>query len=96
MGANTTQYLWLVGHEARLPLLVAVMAGFGAVISEVGAAMMVGGNLDGETRILTTAAVMEVSRGHFGTALALGFILLAVVLAVAAALTIVQQRAQRR
>jgi tungstate transport system permease protein len=96
MGANTTQYLWLVGREARLPLLVAVMAGFGAVISEVGAAMMVGGNLDGETRILTTAAVMEVSRGHFGTALALGFILLAVVLAVAAALTIVQQRAQRR
>lgn len=96
MGAGTTQYLWLVVREARLPLLVAIMAGFGSVISEVGASMMVGGNLDGETRVLTTAAVQEVSRGRFGTALALGFILLAMVVAVACVLTVVQQRAQRR
>ena len=96
MGAGTAQYLWLVAREARLPLLVAVMAGFGSVISEVGASMMVGGNLAGETRVLTTAAVLEVSRGRFGTALALGLILLGMVFVIAIVLTIVQQRSQRR
>jgi len=96
MGAATPQYLWLVAREARLPLLVAVMAGFGSVISEVGASMMVGGNLAGDTRVLTTAAVLEVSRGRFGTALALGLILLALVAAVAVLLSVVQQRQQRR
>ena len=96
MGANQRQYLWLIAREARLPLLVAIMAGFGAVVSEVGASMMVGGNLAGETRVLTTAAVLEVSKGRFGSALALGFILLAFILVIAAVLTIVQQRARRR
>ncbi|MFA7248335.1 MAG: ABC transporter permease [Dehalococcoidia bacterium] len=96
MGAGTVEYLWLVAREARLPLLVALMAGFGSVISEVGASMMVGGNLSGETRVLTTAAVLEVSRGRMGTAMALGIILLTLVLAIAFALTIVQQRSQRR
>jgi len=96
MGADQRQYLWLIAREARLPLLVAVMAGFGAVVSEVGASMMVGGNLSGETRVLTTAAVLEVSRGNFGAALALGFILLAFIVAIAAVLTTVQQRARRR
>jgi hypothetical protein len=56
-------------REARLPLIAAIVAGFGAGISEVGAAMMVGGNIKGETRVLTTATVLEVSRGHFETAL---------------------------
>ena len=96
MGANQRQYLWLIAREARLPLLVAVMAGFGAVVSEVGASMMVGGNLSGETRVLTTAAVLEVSKGNFGAALALGFILLAFIVAIAAVLTTVQQKARRR
>ncbi len=96
MGAGTFQYLYLVAREARLPLLVAVMAGFGSVISEVGASMMVGGNLAGDTRVLTTAAVLEVSRGRFGTALALGIILLILVLAIAILLTVAQQRQQRR
>ena len=96
MGAGTVQYLWLVAREARLPLLVAVMAGFGSVVSEVGASMMVGGNLAGDTRVLTTAAVLEVSRGRFGTALALGIILLVLVLAIAIVLTIAQQRQLRR
>jgi tungstate transport system permease protein len=96
MGAATPQYLWLVAREARLPLLVAVMAGFGSVVSEVGASMMVGGNLAGDTRVLTTAAVLEVSRGRFGTALALGIILLALVLTIAVLLTIAQQRQLRR
>jgi tungstate transport system permease protein len=96
MGANQRQYLWLITREARLPLLVAVMAGFGAVVSEVGASMMVGGNLAGETRVLTTAAVLEVSKGQFGSALALGFILLAFIIVIAVLLTTVQQRAHRR
>jgi tungstate transport system permease protein len=96
MGAGTTQYLWLIAREARLPLLVAVMAGFGAVVSEVGASVMVGGNLAGETRVLTTAALLEVSKGNFGTALALGFILLALIFVAAAVLTTAQQRARRR
>ncbi|MBM3140076.1 MAG: ABC transporter permease subunit [Chloroflexi bacterium] len=96
MGAGRSQYLWLVAREARLPLLVAVMAGFGAVISEVGASMMVGGNLAGSTRVLTTASVLEVGKGQFGTALALGFILVAVTIGVSLVLSAVQQRAQRR
>ena len=78
--------------EARLPLLAAVMAGFGAVISEVGAAMMVGGNIAGHTRVLTTAAVLETSRGNFAEAIALGLILLAIAFAVIAVLTVAQQR----
>jgi tungstate transport system permease protein len=96
MGANQRQYLWLVVREARLPLLVAIMAGFGAVVSEVGASMMVGGNLAGETRVLTTAAVLEVSKGRFGSALALSLILLAFIGVIAVVLTTIQQRARRR
>jgi tungstate transport system permease protein len=92
LGATRPQYLWLLVREARLPLLAAVMAGFGAVISEVGAAMMVGGNIQGQTRVLTTAIVLETSRGSFDLALALGLILLALVYAVNLALTCVQQR----
>jgi tungstate transport system permease protein len=92
LGATRAQYLWLLVREARLPLLAAVMAGFGAVISEVGAAMMVGGNIQGQTRVLTTAIVLETSRGSFDLALALGLILLALVYAVNLALTWVQQR----
>src|SRR5918997_685595 len=82
LGATRAQYLWLLVREAKLPLLAAVMAGFGAVISEVGAAMMVGGNIQGQTRVLTTATVLETSKGNFDVALALGLILLALVYAV--------------
>jgi tungstate transport system permease protein len=96
MGANDVQYLWLIAREARLPLAVAIMAGFGAVISEVGASMMVGGNLSGETRMLTTAAVLEVSRGRFGAGLAFGLILVALVIIVSVALTAVQHRSRRQ
>jgi tungstate transport system permease protein len=92
LGAGRWRSLWVVAVEARLPLLAAVMAGFGAVISKVGAAMMVGGNLAGETRVLTTAAVLEASRGAFGAALALGIILLVLAFTVNLALTAVQQR----
>jgi tungstate transport system permease protein len=94
LGATRVQYLWLLVREARLPLLAAVMAGFGAIISEVGAAMMVGGNIQGQTRVLTTAIVLETGRGNFDLALALGLILLVLVYAVNLALTWVQQRAR--
>lgn len=92
LGATRWQLLWLLVREARLPLLAAVMAGFGAVISEVGAAMMVGGNIAGQTRVLTTAIVLETSKGNFDLALALGLLLLALMYAVNLGLTWVQQR----
>ena len=73
IGASRPQLLWLLCKEARLPLLAAVMAGFGGVISEVGSVMMVGGNIKGQTRVLTTATVLETQMGNFGTAIAFGF-----------------------
>ena len=92
IGAGRLRSLWELGREARLPLLAVAMAGFGAAISEVGAALMVGGNLQGETRVLTTAAVLEASRGRFAAALAFGFVLLTVALVVNLTLTTLQQR----
>jgi tungstate transport system permease protein len=94
LGASRVRALWEVAMEARLPLIAAAMAAFGALISEVGAAMMVGGNIAGETRVLTTAAVLEASRGDFALAVALGLILLALAFAVNLALTMIQQREQ--
>ena len=91
LGATRWQVLWLLVREARLPLLAAVMAGFGAVISEVGASMMVGGNIQGQTRVLTTATVMESSKGNFGVAIALSVILMLLVYAVNLSLTYAQQ-----
>ena len=92
IGASPLQMTWWLLREARLPLIAALVTGFGAVISEVGAAMMVGGIIQGQTRVLTTAIVLETSRGNFDLALALGLILLALVYAVNLALTWVQQR----
>jgi tungstate transport system permease protein len=91
LGAGRARALWMQVREARLGILAALIAGFGAVISEVGAAMMVGGNIAGETRVLTTAIVLETRRGNFETAMALGFILLTIVLLVNLLLTRVQQ-----
>jgi tungstate transport system permease protein len=96
LGASRRQMLWLLIKETRLPLLAAVMAGFGAVISEVGASMMVGGNISGQTRVLTTATVMEVSKGDFGLAMALSIILMVLVFLVNFVLTTVQQRSRIR
>ena len=95
LGASRTQMIWTLWREARLPLLAALMAGFGAVISEVGAVMMVGGNLRGHTRVLTTAIVLETGRGEFALAIALGVILLLVAFAVNLTLTWIQQRSRR-
>ncbi len=95
LGASRWQLLWLLMREARLPLLAAVMAGFGGVISEVGASMMVGGNLLGQTRVLTTATVLETGKGNFDVAIALSLILLVLVFAVNYLLTWIQQRGRR-
>jgi tungstate transport system permease protein len=92
LGASRLRSLSAVAVEARLPLLAAVMAGFGAAVSEVGAAMMVGGNIAGETRVLTTAAVLETSKGNLALAVALGLILLLLAFAVNLVLTLAQQR----
>jgi tungstate transport system permease protein len=92
LGASRLQSVLALLAEARLPLLAAAMAAFGAVVSEVGAAQMVGGNLAGETRVLTTAAVLATSRGQFAIAIAFGLILLAISFAVNLALTLLQQR----
>ncbi|MGE5553022.1 MAG: ABC transporter permease [Betaproteobacteria bacterium] len=91
LGADRLQYLWLILREARLGLLAAVIAGFGGVISEVGASMMVGGNVKGLTRVLTTAIALEVSKGRFELATALSVILLLLSFAITALLTALQQ-----
>ena len=92
IGASKAQLLWLLCKEARLPLLAGVMAGFGGVISEVGASMMVGGNIRGQTRVLTTATVLETGKGNFDIAIALSVILLLLTFAINFFLTRVQQR----
>lgn len=95
LGASSWQANLLLVREAKLGLLAAVMAGFGGVVSEVGASMMVGGNIKGQTRVLTTATVMEVGKGNYDIALALSFILLVVAYSVVAALTYLQNRTLR-
>ncbi len=92
LGATRSQMVWMLVKEAKLPLLAAVMAGFGGVISEVGASIMVGGNIKGYTRVLTTATVMETSKGNFDIAIALSIILLVMAFLVNLVLTLVQQR----
>jgi tungstate transport system permease protein len=92
LGATRRQTLGILVREARLPILTAAMAGFGAVISEIGASLMVGCNIKGDTRILTTAIALDTGKGEFGSAFALAFILLALVFAVNAVTTWAQQR----
>jgi tungstate transport system permease protein len=96
LGATRFQTVWILVRESRLPLLAAVMAGFGGVISEVGASIMVGGNIKGQTRVLTTATVMETGKGNFDTAIALSLILLLLAFGVNYLLTVIQQRERPR
>jgi tungstate transport system permease protein len=96
LGATRLQMVWILVKEARLPLLAAVMAGFGGVISEVGASIMVGGNIKGYSRVLTTATVMETGKGNFDIAMALGIILLLLAFFVNSILTHIQQRERPR
>jgi tungstate transport system permease protein len=92
LGASRWQLYWKLVQEARLSLVAALAAGFGAVISEVGAVMMVGGNIRGQTRVMTTAIVLETRQGNFAMAGALSLILLVLALLVNWAFTHLQQR----
>ena len=92
LGANGRQVLWIIIREAKLPALAAIMAGFGGIISEVGAVMMVGGNIKGQTRVLTTATVQMVRMGQLEMAIAIVIILLILAFAVNLILTLIQQK----
>jgi tungstate transport system permease protein len=96
LGASRIQMIWMIWREARLPLLAGLMAGFGSVISEVGASIMVGGNIRYQTRVLTSAIVLETSKGEFNAAVALAVLLLGITFLVNWALTSIQQKAARR
>lgn len=87
--------LWLLLREIRMGLVAAVIAALGAILSEVGAVMMVGGNLEGETRVLTTAILMYTQMGEFAIALQLAAVLLGLMLVLAGLLTAVQQTGGR-
>ncbi len=78
LGATSRQAAMTVLMEARIGVIVAIIAGFGSIISEVGAVMLVGGNIEGRTRVLTTAIVLETRKGDFALALALGVVLLGI------------------
>ena len=95
LGAGRIRRLWLIAKEAQLGVLAAIMAGFGGVASEVGASMTVGGNIAGDTRVLTTAIVTETSRGQHASAMAYGIVLLVLAFTVNLALTAIQQRRAR-
>jgi len=92
LGATKAQALLVILKESRLPQMAAVMAGFGGAVSEVGAVLMVGGNINGQTRVLTTAIVQETRMGRFEVAIALSLVLLALSFAVNALLTYIQQK----
>ena len=96
LGAGRIQTFWLLLREIWVTLLAAVMAAFGGIISEVGAVMMVGGNIRGQTQVLTTGVVEETRAGRFATALALSIILLLLVFTANLGMTIIQQRGRRR
>ena len=92
LGANRLQVLWILVKEAKLPTLAAIMAGFGGIISEVCAVMMVGGNIKGQTRVLTTATVQNVRMGNLDIAIALVIILLVLAFFINVILTLIQQK----
>jgi len=94
LGATPVQCAGILAREAQLPILAALMAGFGAVVSEVGASLMVGGNIRGSTRVLTTATVLEAGKGNFAGAIALGIVLLALAYSINVVLTRLQQRSR--
>jgi len=93
LGATRWQTTLAVLMEARVGVIVAVIAGFGSIISEVGAVMMVGGNIEGRTRVLTTAIVLETSKGNFDLAMAIGIVLLGLAFLANVAMLTLQGRA---
>jgi tungstate transport system permease protein len=90
LGAGRWRTAWTVAREARFALAAVITAAFGQVVAEIGAAMIVGGNIRGSTRTLTTAVALYTSQGDFGLALALGFVLIAMALVVNVALQALQ------
>lgn len=95
LGASRWQYFCKILKEGRLVVLSSLAAGFGSIISEVGAVIMVGGNIKGQTRVLTTAIVLETRQGNFSLAIALGIILLLIALILNFLFTFLQQRRPR-
>jgi tungstate transport system permease protein len=95
LGASRIQEAWLTLRESRLTVFAAIAAGFGAIISEVGAVQMVGGNLAGETRVMTTAIVQFTRMGRYGEAMALAVVLLSIIVAVNVLLTTAQTRDEK-
>jgi len=94
LGATKTQLAWTVLREARLGVTAALVAAFGGIISEVGAVMLVGGNIEGQTRVLTTAVVLYTRQGDFALAMAMGLVLIALTLLANAALIQLQGRSR--
>ncbi|RJQ31460.1 MAG: ABC transporter permease subunit [Actinobacteria bacterium] len=95
LGASRYQFVRTVIKEARIPTLAAIIAGYGSIISEVGATIMVGGNIKGQTRVLTTAILLETQAGNFEKAIALSTILLVLAISLNVAFTKVQQKGAR-
>jgi len=95
LGARGWNLVWLLAKETKSSLLAAVMAGFGGIISEVGAVMMVGGNIRGQTRVLTTSIVLESQKGNINQAIILGLVLITLSFSVNCCLTLIQQRARK-
>jgi tungstate transport system permease protein len=94
LGATRWQLAWAVLREARIGVTAAIVAAFGGIISEVGAVMLVGGNIEGQTRVLTTAIVLYARQGDFALAMALGLILIALALVANALLLQLQGRSR--
>jgi len=92
LGAGRMRGTWQLLKEVRFGVMAAIVAGFGRVIAEVGVAMMLGGNIRGYTRTMTTAIALETSKGEFAFGLALGLVLLSVALVINVALNVMQQR----
>ncbi len=93
LGATRVQEVWTVLTEARIGVVAALVAAFGSIISEVGAVMLVGGNIEGKTRVLTTAIVLDTRTGEFALAIALGLILLTIAFCVNGAMLLLQRNA---
>ena len=90
LGASSWRVMWTVLREVRFGVMAALINGFGRVISEVGCALMVGGNIAGQTRTITTAIALETSKGEFAQGIALGMVLITIALFVNAGLLLLQ------
>lgn len=90
LGASKLRVMFTILHEARFGVMAAVITGFGRVIAEVGGALMIGGNIEGETRTITTAIALETSKGEFAQGIALGVVLMTIALVLNALLMIAQ------